>query len=52
MMILKYIGLTLSLILLIGCILWIARQCWLDSKDDFKMVWTDFKTMLKKKKAD
>lgn len=30
----------------------IGRACWKDSKGDFKMVWEDFKTMFKKKKAD
>ena len=42
---LAYIG-----IIIVGVL--IARQCWKDSKDDFKMVFDDVKAMFKKKKAD
>lgn len=52
MIVLKYIGLALSVIFLLVVIVCIARQCYLDSKDDFKMVFDDVKTMFKKKKAD
>lgn len=52
MIVLKHIGLALSVIFLLVIIVGIARQCYLDSRDDFKMVFDDVKTMFKKKKAD
>lgn len=52
MIVLKHIGLALSVIFLLAVIICIARQCYLDSRDDFKMVFDDVKTMFKKKKAD
>jgi hypothetical protein len=50
--VLKHIGLALSVIFLLVVIVSIARQCYLDSRDDFKMVFDDVKSMFKKKKAD
>lgn len=52
MIVLKHIGLALSVIFLLVVIICIARQCYLDSRDDFKMVFDDIKTILKKKKTD
>lgn len=52
MIVLKHIGLALSVIFLLVVIVCIARQCYLDSRDDFKMVFDDVKAMFKKKKTD
>lgn len=52
MIVLKHIGLALSVIFLLVVVVGIARQCYLDSRDDFKMVFDDVKAVLKKKKAD
>lgn len=52
MIVLKHIGLALAVVFLLAAIIGIARQCYIDSRDDFKMVFDDVKAMFKKKKAD
>lgn len=52
MIVLKHIGLALAVVFLLVVIVGVARQCYLDSRDDFKMVFDDVKSILKKKKAD
>lgn len=48
-MIVKALLAGLAGLFLLAVIVWIGRQCWLDSKDDFRMVWNN---VFKKKNAD
>lgn len=51
-MVIKYIALAVSILFMIALMGWIARQCWIDSRNDFKMAFSSLKDHFKKKKAD
>lgn len=48
MRVIMFIGLIISAIILGFAMIWIARQCWMDSKDLFREAFDDVKKLFTK----